>query len=410
MTTKFEKDSPQNDIISQTEITESGQIHTDKEKQTDKILSQTSQKIEKDKSLILQVSGNEVAIPYSEVGEFLTTHKDAVNWDYLQDTVKIYDGTPESIETIFAQIKQGGIQRLQELNVNANEIFWEEFKQLLAKLNDAFKGISEDKDNLIKLHLGSKLEKMYTKIRLWVQGTSLDDVMDKIKGTSSFAISTDSKIKEKTDQALAINEKSKEDFEYLVTNYSVQLVLKFLIEKELQKDNLDERTKLLLQKRLDGIGAELANIVLTLQMSQWASNQIDSTVISLNLSHEQLISGLNTLMTTVQSINTLSEINEIASILRNLKAVSIEQTAKWYQNLLQQAADQIEDEIGYHKQIQELIINSNKKEEQMKKEIAELEQKLKIEQQKTEAIGKEQLQKQNPKKLLKNDTKSDSNT
>ncbi len=109
---------------------------------------------------------------------------------------------------------------------------------------------------------------MYTKIRLRVQGTSLDDVMDKIKGTSSFAISTDSKIKEKTDQALAINEKSKEDFEYLVTNYSVQLVLKFLIEKELQKDNLDERTKLLLQKRLDGIGAELAKIVLTLQMSQ----------------------------------------------------------------------------------------------------------------------------------------------
>ncbi len=46
----------------------------------------------------------------------------------------------------------------------------------------------------------------------------------------------------------------------------------------------------------------------------------------------------------------------------------------------------------------------------MKKEIAELEQKLKAEQQKTEAIGKEQLQKQNPKKLLKNDTKSDSNT
>lgn len=339
-------------------------------------------------SFEIEVHTWKVVVPYGEASIDFLKDKENINYPYLEKVFKIYDGSFESIERIFKTLKDDWLERLKKFDWEIDEIFWQEFKDLLKELDKRFEWVSNDNKNLIKLNTWNKLKQFFLKTTLWLMWEWVWQIMEKIRGTSNFIIKSNYKIEKETQKAQEVNDISKEEFNYLMTNYSIQLILKYLIEKTLAEKTFEKNDKELFEARLTWINTQLATIAMTLKMSEWTNNQVDKTIISLNVAYENLISTLNTLISTTKNIQTLSDINNISKVLRELKKVSVEETAKWYMELLDQTVSQVNDDIEYHKKVQKAIKENIKKEAETEKNIEQLKRNLNEEEAKTEKLEK----------------------
>jgi len=90
------------------------------------------------KIIVLDTQIWELPIKYEQAQIEFIKNNPFVSIDYIRELFKDYNWSFESIESIFEKLKNSWLERLKNFDWEINQIFWEDFKQLVEELDQKF--------------------------------------------------------------------------------------------------------------------------------------------------------------------------------------------------------------------------------------------------------------------------------